>query len=113
MLRNAPTHPDNFTEWEAAAACRSEDPELFFPLPQATPQIRHAKAVCATCPVRLDCLYLALGHGLDHGIFGGFTEEERRSLVRRSSAVTANKYLAARATSSCVAGRPRRPPRRR
>ncbi|MET7995698.1 WhiB family transcriptional regulator [Amycolatopsis sp. NPDC005232] len=96
------------------AACTSEDPELFFPLPHARPQIRHAKAVCAACPVRLNCLHLALGHGLDHGIFGGFTAEERRGLVRHtSSAGTANKYLAARATSSCVAGRPRRPPRRR
>ncbi|WIX84008.1 WhiB family transcriptional regulator [Amycolatopsis carbonis] len=102
---------NNLTDWQTTAACRSEDPEVFFPSPTATPQIRHAKAICAACPVRLQCLYLALGNGLDHGIFGGFTEHERNSLLRRTAAVTANKSLAAQATSSCVAGRRRRPPR--
>ncbi|WP_434533314.1 WhiB family transcriptional regulator [Amycolatopsis carbonis] len=110
-LRNTWLRLNNLTDWQTTAACRSEDPEVFFPSPTATPQIRHAKAICAACPVRLQCLYLALGNGLDHGIFGGFTEHERNSLLRRTAAVTANKSLAAQATSSCVAGRRRRPPR--
>lgn len=104
-LRNTWLQLNNLTDWQATAACRSEDPEVFFPSPTATPQVQHAKAICAACPVRLKCLCLALGNGLDHGIFGGFTEQERNSLLRRTAAITANKSLAARATSSCIAGR--------
>ncbi|MEV6900042.1 WhiB family transcriptional regulator [Amycolatopsis sp. NPDC051372] len=110
-LRNTLLHLDNLTDWQATATCRGEDPDVFFPSPAATAQIRHAKAICAACPVRMECLYLALRNGLDHGIFGGFTEQERKSLLRRTAADTANMSLAARATSPCVAGRRRRPPR--
>lgn len=73
-------------EWWHSAACRDEDPELFFPVSNMGPgaqQTARAKAVCARCPVRAECLSYALENGLDHGIFGGLTEHERRDLVRR------------------------------
>ncbi|WP_433471098.1 WhiB family transcriptional regulator [Saccharomonospora azurea] len=73
-------------EWWHSAACRDEDPELFFPVSNMGPsaqQTARAKAVCARCPVRAECLSYALDNGLDHGIFGGLTEHERRDLVRR------------------------------
>jgi WhiB family redox-sensing transcriptional regulator len=73
-------------EWWHSAACRDEDPELFFPVSNMGPgaaQTAKAKAVCARCPVREQCLRYALDNGLDHGVFGGFTEDERRDLVRR------------------------------
>ena len=62
------------------AACL-EHPELnWFPVRgQSTGP---AKAVCARCPVRADCLRYALDNGLDHGVFGGTTADERRRLVR-------------------------------
>lgn len=72
-------------DWLDRAACRDEDPELFFPLTDMGPgaqQTAQAKAVCARCPVRAECLESALANGLDYGIFGGMTERERRSLVR-------------------------------
>lgn len=75
------------------AACRTEDPELFFPISDMGPgarQVAEAKAVCARCPVRTDCLDYAIDAGLDHGIFGGQTERERRALLRRT-AVTAGR----------------------
>jgi WhiB family transcriptional regulator, redox-sensing transcriptional regulator len=74
-------------DWRERAACRDEDPELFFPLSDQGPGARQAdeaKAVCARCPVRERCLEYALDNGLDHGIFGGLTETERRGLRRRS-----------------------------
>jgi WhiB family redox-sensing transcriptional regulator len=74
-------------DWRERAACRDEDPELFFPLSDKGPGARQAdeaKVVCARCPVRERCLGYALDHGLDHGIFGGLTETERRGLRRRS-----------------------------
>ena len=39
-----------------------------------------AKAVCATCPVRADCLRFALDAGLDYGIFGGLDAAARQAL---------------------------------
>ena len=77
----------DYDDWRERAACRDEDPELFFPLSDKGPAARQAdeaKAVCARCPVRERCLGYALDHGLDHGIFGGLTETERRGLRRRS-----------------------------
>lgn len=73
-------------DWRHGAACRDEDPELFFPLSEMGPgakQTVRAKAVCGTCPVRQECLAFAVDNGLDYGVFGGLTGEERRSLARR------------------------------
>ncbi|WP_158883151.1 WhiB family transcriptional regulator [Amycolatopsis anabasis] len=73
------------TDWRHRAACQDEDPELFFPVSDIGPgarQVAEAKAVCARCPVRAQCLNYALDNALDHGIFGGTTERERRKLSR-------------------------------
>jgi WhiB family redox-sensing transcriptional regulator len=46
-------------DWMNRAACRDEDPELFFSC--LSPVLREkAKAVCASCPVRDTCLESAL-----------------------------------------------------
>lgn len=76
------------TDWRDRAACRTADPELFFPTanaPGAAAQARHrqAKAVCAQCPVVADCLSWAMTEGLDYGVFGAMTADERRALRRR------------------------------
>ncbi|MBK1787010.1 WhiB family transcriptional regulator [Prauserella sp. ASG 168] len=75
--------------WSERAACRDEDPELFFPVTDMGPgaqQTARATAICASCPVRAQCLQYALDGGLDFGIFGGTSERERRDLVRRNRA---------------------------
>lgn len=69
------------------AACRSVDPEIFFPAAvqgrEYEQQVSVAKTVCAGCPVRAACLSWALAHQPD-GIAGGMTEHERRiELARR------------------------------
>ncbi|WP_019819119.1 WhiB family transcriptional regulator [Saccharomonospora saliphila] len=72
-------------DWRLDAACRDEDPELFFPVSDMGPgaqQTARAKAVCARCPVANQCLEYAIENGLDHGVFGGTTERERRALIR-------------------------------
>lgn len=66
-------------------ACRSAEPELFFPVSAAGPavaQVAAAKAVCRGCPVRAECLDYAMRTVQDHGIWGGSTEEERRQARR-------------------------------
>jgi WhiB family transcriptional regulator, redox-sensing transcriptional regulator len=37
-----------------------------------------AKAVCAVCPVRRECLQFALATRQAHGVWGGMSEHERR-----------------------------------
>jgi WhiB family redox-sensing transcriptional regulator len=74
-----------YDDWRHHAACQDEDPELFFPVSDTGPGARmagEAKAICARCPVSDPCLRHALDNGLDHGIFGGTTEAERRRLRR-------------------------------
>jgi WhiB family redox-sensing transcriptional regulator len=79
---------DNLTGWWSRAACRSADPELFFPVSASGPalgQAQRAKAVCAGCPVRADCLSYALAAGSLQGVWGGMTEDERRLLRQREA----------------------------
>ena len=57
---------DYATEWRAASACLSADPELFFPIAQGTAadrQISTALRVCAGCAVRQQCLEFAMQTG--------------------------------------------------
>ncbi|MEV0580762.1 MULTISPECIES: WhiB family transcriptional regulator [unclassified Streptomyces] len=73
--------------WRMHAACREEDPDLFFPIGSTGPalvQTEDAKAVCRGCPVREQCLRWALENGQDAGVWGGLGEDERRALKRRS-----------------------------
>ncbi|MCX5401491.1 WhiB family transcriptional regulator [Streptomyces sp. NBC_01335] len=72
--------------WRTRAACREEDPDLFFPIGSTGPalvQTEDAKAVCRTCPVREQCLRWALDNNQDAGVWGGLAEDERRALKRR------------------------------
>lgn len=74
--------------WRHRAACRDEDPELFFPVGSTGPsllQIEEAKEVCHRCPVRESCLSWALESGQDAGVWGGLSEDERRAAKRRAA----------------------------
>jgi WhiB family transcriptional regulator, redox-sensing transcriptional regulator len=82
------TTADNLAEWWTLAACQAADPDLFFPISGAGParaQVERAKAVCAGCPVRSDCLRYALAAGPLQGVWGGLTEEERRLMRQREA----------------------------
>ena len=73
--------------WRRLAACRDADPELFFPVSASGPsldQITQAKAICAGCPVRRQCLAFALDTRQDHGVWGGMSEQERRLRARKT-----------------------------
>ena len=73
------------------AACKGAPLDLFFG-PDAefvtTRQKREAaaKAICARCPVRLDCLDYALDIDQTYGVWGGLNEDERRALRRQRRA---------------------------
>ena len=79
---------DYATEWRAASACLTADPELFFPIAQgsaADMQVSTALRVCARCEVRQQCLDFAMTSGEAHGIWGGTTADERIRARRRAT----------------------------
>ena len=72
--------------WRKEAACRRQDPELFFPIgsgDSALHQMKEARAVCRRCPAVEPCLTWATTNGPVAGIWGGTTEAERASTRRR------------------------------
>jgi WhiB family redox-sensing transcriptional regulator len=66
--------------WVQRANCIGIDADLFFP--DRGEPTRHAKAVCAGCEVREECLDYALSTGQKFGVWGGTSERERRALRR-------------------------------
>jgi len=74
--------------WRNRSACLDESPELFFPIGNARPallQVEAAKAVCRLCAVAGTCLSWAIEARQDEGVWGGMSEDERRSLKRRTA----------------------------
>jgi WhiB family redox-sensing transcriptional regulator len=85
----------DFMDWRHHAACRDEDPELFFPIGNTGPallQIDEAKRVCQRCAVMELCLQWALESGQDSGVWGGMSEDERRAVKRRSARIRARAH---------------------
>jgi len=74
--------------WRDRAACVGVDPELFFPTGDSGPalvQLEKAKSYCRRCEVAESCLRWAIDSGQDTGVWGGTSEEERRTLRRRNA----------------------------
>jgi len=67
--------------WMDEAACQGHDTSIFFPTRGA--DTAPAKAICATCTVRKECLGFALHNQIRSGIWGGMSERERRVERRR------------------------------
>lgn len=75
-------------EWQEDAACRGEELVLFFGpdgerQPEKDIREREAKAICAQCPVRAECLDYALSRPEKYGTWGGLNDDERASERRR------------------------------
>ena len=69
-------------DWRSRAACRIEEPELFFPVGTSGPalvQTALAIAVCRRCPVMIRCRTWALTTGQAAGVWGGMSEHQRRA----------------------------------
>lgn len=77
-----------YDTWQLRAACRGPESRLFFPpthverRDEREDRERRAKTICASCPVRRDCLDFALSIREPHGIWGGLNEAERRQLTQ-------------------------------
>ena len=85
--------------WWDHAACKGMDIDLFifeFGERHINRKIKQAKAVCAVCPVRSECLNEALRFSTTRqdccGIWGGLTWKERRQLQSKTIPATSLVY---------------------
>lgn len=74
-------------EWMAKGRCTSIPPSMFFPSDGSGVEV--ARRICADCPVKAPCLEYALEHRIDHGVWGGTSERERRRILKRRRETTA------------------------
>jgi WhiB family redox-sensing transcriptional regulator len=72
---------DHEHKWMARGLCTSIPPSTFFPSDGAGVEV--ARKICATCPVQQECLEHALVNRIDHGVWGGCSERERRRILKR------------------------------
>jgi WhiB family redox-sensing transcriptional regulator len=73
-------------DWQQRGACRDSGDALFFAPVGERPTTRArreaaAKAICARCPVRRECLDWALTGQEPYGIWGGTNPEERAAII--------------------------------
>ncbi|MDA8186493.1 MAG: WhiB family transcriptional regulator [Acidimicrobiales bacterium] len=68
-------------DWMSDGKCRDMDPAIFFPNDGVGVQV--AQRICAECAVKALCLEYALVNRIDHGVWGGASERERRRLLRQ------------------------------
>jgi len=69
------------TEWMQRGLCREIPPAVFFPSDGVG--VEAARRICANCPVKEPCLEYALAFRIDHGVWGGCSERERRRILKR------------------------------
>jgi WhiB family redox-sensing transcriptional regulator len=82
-------------DWHRHAACKglthlffaTHDPDesLGDNIADSFELTKRARAVCATCPVRVECLTSAMDNSERHGVWGGTTVKERQRLRKVSA----------------------------
>ena len=69
------------TEWMSQGKCNDTPPSTFFPSDGVGVDV--ARRICADCSVKAACLEYALYNRIDHGVWGGTSERERRRILRQ------------------------------
>ncbi len=80
-VRRLPGALEHAWTWQARAACRSADPDLFFAADDErgggrTRRELAARAYCERCPVRAACLEHARAVREPYGLWGGVPESQ-------------------------------------
>ncbi|HUY87082.1 MAG TPA: WhiB family transcriptional regulator [Acidimicrobiales bacterium] len=68
------------TSWMSRGSCVDKPPSLFFPSDGVGVEV--ARKICESCQVREKCLDYALANRIDHGVWGGTSERQRRRILR-------------------------------
>lgn len=68
-------------QWMREGECRNYPASAFFPSDGVG--VAAARKICETCPVAGQCLDYALTNRIDHGVWGGTSERERRRILKR------------------------------
>lgn len=97
-------------DWQLIGLCRGEDPNVFFHPegergPARVNRDASAKAICAACPVKVQCAQHALAVREPYGVWGGLTEDEREDIYAGRLQATA---AVGGAISSATIGNPTR-----
>ncbi|MCH1513854.1 MAG: WhiB family transcriptional regulator [Acidimicrobiales bacterium] len=66
------------TKWMSKGNCADTNPDAFFPSDGVGVEI--AKSICNRCPVASLCLDYALTYKINHGVWGGCSERQRRRI---------------------------------
>lgn len=82
------------SEWMSRGLCSDKPPEVFFPSDGVG--VDRARKICADCPVKGQCLEYALVNRIDHGVWGGTSERERRRILRQRKRQTAEVAVSLR-----------------
>lgn len=72
---------NGFPEWWDRGLCSQTDPDAFFP--EKGRPTRDAKRICNRCEVKAECLEYALARKERFGIWGGLSERQRKTLLRK------------------------------
>lgn len=78
-----PTEPVNANNWKHHGLCTDGDRDEMFTT--GADQNESAKR-CLSCPAIEFCLRYALENQIEHGVWGGMTERQRRALLRKGDA---------------------------
>ncbi|NKY34755.1 WhiB family transcriptional regulator [Nocardia speluncae] len=77
-------------DWQLLGSCRGLESTVFFH-PEGergrarAARVRRAKQICDACPVLDSCRSYALAVGEPYGVWGGMSEDERRTHTQRAA----------------------------
>jgi WhiB family redox-sensing transcriptional regulator len=83
-MQQQTSHPpddDSLNVVDEAGNCRNYPPAVFFPSDGVG--VDRARKICVDCPVIEQCLEYALDERIEHGVWGGCSERERRRILKR------------------------------
>ena len=82
------SHISPDTRWMSEGNCAEKDPAIFFPSDGVG--VEKAKRICNGCGFQNQCLEYALINRVEHGVWGGASERQRRRILkaRRQLALT-------------------------
>jgi hypothetical protein len=82
----------HMSDWRSEAKCKSVDTQSFYDTEESVMKKQAAK-YCPSCPVQNQCLYTAIVIHEKHGVWGGLTPKQRKSLIRNLKLIARSKGL--------------------